>query len=648
MGRSRGPSKRRSSSLFSLSLLAALAVGNLHAAQLAVRVQTNTPTDINLPWPYDDSALQEPRGYNHHGVQARHILRQLIIENPGPKPLTGGEILVDGKDWRAALLPPPMESPRALFTAWTQARSHAASGLKAAQNPWQMLQFWGYTLCGEDTKCLGALFAERGIAGRSVPLNGHVAGEYNIDGRWSVMDGDQNIVYFNLDNTTLASYTDIRADPFLALRTKPFGRFAQPSLAASQFNAGLFEYVEPGTSKPFKYKPDKEAAAPAPLTLYPGERLVYYYDKSPATQVGDPQASEWKKAAPSALRLVELQVLPKARGWKKGPLEVKVNYPILAAQNFESGDRGEVAMTELGFSCMVPVSNELDRVSVWMQRAQVSLPVLHAGKNQVSVQADAAAGATVRVIYDASNLPPRPAAPRVEAEPEVFRDFAPKFALLAGPGSDRIWWQIAGEPQFRFVAPNLDQVERNAGSVELDPLANTFLNPATDYYLRVKTVGAGVWSEWSQPRKFRVHKPAAPSGFTVATGPGGRVFLKWETDAIDVTVFASNRLDFLPDIYAREQVTTMRGLEVQAKRPNQTHAFSLAHGRSIESPFPGRYIRVIARIGGMNSNPSALFTLPDELCKDLPPSTVFQVRWTRQENADPPDVYEGEERPLKP
>src|SRR3954449_11961752 len=95
-----GPSKRRSSSLFSLSLVAFVAVANLHAAQLAVRVQTNTPAEINLPWPYDDSALQEPRGYNHHGVQTRHILRQLIIENPGPKPLSGGEILIDGKDWR--------------------------------------------------------------------------------------------------------------------------------------------------------------------------------------------------------------------------------------------------------------------------------------------------------------------------------------------------------------------------------------------------------------------------------------------------------------------------------------------------------------------------------------------------------------------
>src|SRR3954451_19153039 len=102
--RSKGTWTRRRSSLFSLSLLACLAAP-LHGAQVAVRVQTNTPAEVNLPWPYDESALQEPRGYNHHGVQTRHILRQLIFENPGPKPLTGGEILVDGKDWRAAVLP---------------------------------------------------------------------------------------------------------------------------------------------------------------------------------------------------------------------------------------------------------------------------------------------------------------------------------------------------------------------------------------------------------------------------------------------------------------------------------------------------------------------------------------------------------------
>src|SRR4051794_28239124 len=113
MGRSRRP-RRRWSSLFSLSLLGLFGVANLHAAQLAVRVQTNTPAEINLPWPYDESALQEPRGYNHHGVQTRHILRRLIVENPGPQPLSLGEVLVDGRDWRAALQPPIADSSRAL------------------------------------------------------------------------------------------------------------------------------------------------------------------------------------------------------------------------------------------------------------------------------------------------------------------------------------------------------------------------------------------------------------------------------------------------------------------------------------------------------------------------------------------------------
>src|SRR5262245_24173097 len=108
-GRSKWP-RRPGGSLCWLSLLLAT---NVQAAQLVVRVQTNKPTEINLPWPYDESALQEPRGYNHHGIQTRHILRQLIVENPGPQPLTGGEVLVDGRDWRSALL--PTDSPRALF-----------------------------------------------------------------------------------------------------------------------------------------------------------------------------------------------------------------------------------------------------------------------------------------------------------------------------------------------------------------------------------------------------------------------------------------------------------------------------------------------------------------------------------------------------
>lgn len=610
-----------------------------------MRVQTNTPTQIDLPWPYDESALREPRGYNHHGVQSRRIMRQLIIENPGPKALTFDEVLVDGRDWRAALLPPPAESPRALFTAWTQARSHAASGLRAAQNPWQMLRFWGYTLCGEDTKGFAALLAERGIAGRSVPLNGHVAGEYNIDGRWSVLDGDQNIAYLNLDNTTLASYAEIRADPFLALRTKAFGRFAKPELAASQFNAGLFEYLEPGESKPLKYKPNPEATATGSLALYPGERLIYHYGGPPGAQVGDANAPEWKRAAPSALGQLELQVLPKARGWKTGPLEIKTNYPIVAAQNHDTGTWVPISTADLVFGCSVPVADEFARVSVWMQRSQVSFPLLHRGANQVSVQAKEAAGAIVRIIYDAEHLPAQPAAPAVEA-PALFRDTPPRFVLQTEPECDRIWWQIAGEPQFRFVAPNFDQVAKTPLAVQLDQTSCTFLNPELDYYFRVKTVRQGVWSEWSAPRRFAVEKPAPPLELAASAHANGQVRLQWSGTGDEFTVFASNRLDFLPDLYASEQITSMRGLEVKAKRPNQNRVGTVKES-SLEFTPTGRYVRIIARRGEAWSNPSTLFVLPEELCKNLPPPVIFQVRWTRVESANPPDVYEGEERALK-
>ncbi|HEV7402932.1 MAG TPA: hypothetical protein VGO11_08405 [Chthoniobacteraceae bacterium] len=575
-------------------------------------------------------------------------MRQLIVENPGPKPLALGEVLVDGRDWRAALQPPEAKTPLALFTAWTQARSHAASGTKAAQNPWQMLRFWGYTLCGEDTKGLGALLAERGIAGRSVPLNGHVAGEYNIDGRWSVLDGDQNIAYLNLDNTTLASYAEIRADPFLALRTKPFGRFAQPSLAASQFNAGLFEYIEPGTSKPFKYKPGQEAAAPAALTLYPGERLIYHFNGSVNTQVGDPNGPAWKIAAPSALRLIELQAVPKARGWKPGALEVQTNYPILAAQNLETDAWVNVASNEPVFSCAVPVADELTRVSVWMQRSQVSFPAFHAGMNRVTVQADAAAGATVRFIYEAENLPARPAPPVISAPLTLSRNTGlPKFVVHTEPECDRLWWQIARVPDFSFIPPRLDQIEKTSDFIQLDSLAGTFLDPYAFHYLRMKTVRQGVWSDWSEPYRFRIVKFAAPSNLVATALPNGQVRLQWQGKGKEFAIFASNRLDFLPDLYIQEQITSMRGLNVQATRENQNRIATVKDNEFAFTP-TGRYLRIIARSDEAWSNPSALFTLPDELCKNLPPAVVFQVRWTRDEKADPPDVYVGEERPLKP
>lgn len=627
-----------------LSLLEAWA-GNLHAAQVAVRVEINTPTEVNLPWPYDESALQEPRGYNHHGDQWRRIMRQLIVENPGPRPISISDMVVEGSNQLGALHPSVAESPRALFTAWTLTRSHAASGSKAAQDPWQMLHFWGYTLCGEDTKAFGALLAARGIAGRSVPLNGHVAGEYNIDGRWSVLDGDQNIAYLNLDNTTLAGFAEIRADPFLALRTKPFGRFALPSVSASQFNAGLFEYIEPGASKPFKFKPSREAFSSESFTLYPGERLIYHYTSPVKAQAGDPNGPEWKRAAPSALRLVELQTTPAARGWKSGPLEVQTNYPILAAQNLETRDWAAVDTTELTFRCEVPVAEKLARVSVWMQRSQISFPTFQAGKNKVILQGGAKEAATVRLLYDAEHLPRQPAPP-VTKSPGLFHDAAPVFMVQTEAGCDRIWWQISSDASFRFVPPNLEQIAKTSGTVELDPLASSFLNGQTRYYFRAKTVHVGVWSEWSEARAFQVEKLPPPTNLAVSALPDGRVRLQWRGSGEAFAIFASNRLDFLPDLYADEQIVSMRGLEVKAKRPNQNRV-AVVQENALEFAPTGRYLRVIARSGGVWSNPSALFTLPEELCKGLPTPVVFQVRWTRVEGADPPDVYSGEERPLK-
>src|SRR4051812_33974222 len=166
--------------------LPVLAMSSAFATEQEVRLQTNQPAKLTLPWPVNEADLEEPRGYNHHGGQQWHLARTLTIENTGTRALERVAVVVNGHDWsdiegliRSAELPAsPSDFARALFTFWTANRSHASCGLKAAEDPLQMLRSWGYTICGEDTQGIGRILAARGIAGRSVPLNGHVAGEY--------------------------------------------------------------------------------------------------------------------------------------------------------------------------------------------------------------------------------------------------------------------------------------------------------------------------------------------------------------------------------------------------------------------------------------------------------------------------------------
>jgi hypothetical protein len=97
-----------------------------------------------------------------------------------------------------------------------------------------------------------------------------------------------------------------------------------------------------------------------------------------------------------------------------------------------------------------------------------------------------------------------------------------------------------------------------------------FLIRAEPYHLRCKVKCGGVWSEWSETFTFEVSKPASPTSVVAKAAPGGGVQLQWKGETgTEHLVFGSNRLDFLPELYAPEEIVRLHKLKVIESRPNK-------------------------------------------------------------------------------
>jgi hypothetical protein len=480
-----------------------------------------------------------------------------------------------------------------------------------------------------------------------VPLNGHVAGEYLLGARWSVIDGDQNAVYLQLDNRTPASAEDLRADPFLAVRTKIFGKYAAMNVLHSRYNASLFEYVTPGEAKPFKFK--REAAPPIiGDTLYPGEKLILHYDRPPEQAVGRTNLDEWRGVKEAALVEVELVVNAGARPALRGRAVIETAAPITHALNHTTGERVAASGDEPLFRIEVPVQSAQDRVSVFAQRARISLPPFRRGTNQLTLRGSNG-GAKVTVEYDSHGELQLPRV-SVASSGRVISAAGLRFPITTSSAPEMIWWQVADDVSFSFVGPNLEGIVKDTAEVVLDPLTATFLSPRRPYHFRCKAKCGGLWSEWSEVFTFEAGKPSAPAAIAAKAAPGGGVQLQWRREeGVEYLVFGSNRLDFLPELYAPEEVVRLHKLKVVESRPNKNLLATTSDG-GVTFPAAHHFYRIVARRGEELSTPSAIVQAPLEARAQLAPARVLQMRAGRVPDAQAPngyrDEYRAEEREL--
>jgi hypothetical protein len=593
----------------------------------------------------EEGDLIDPRGYAHGGAQTRRLQLRVVIENTGTTPLQNPELIINGLDWRKAPALPAVregqgdgEWARGVYQFWINHRLHASSGSKMAREPGPMLRFWGYTLCDEDTRSLARTLSTRKIPARQVPLNGHVAGEYFFDGKWNVIDGDQNIVYLALDNRSLASAEEIRRDPFLALRTKPFGRHVEYSLSNAHYNAALFEHLTPGEPKPIKSK--ELPAAVVSEILHPGEKLVFHFDRAPERPVGGSDLKAWPGARERALGVVEWILRPERRSGTGTEIVFDSSHPITSAVNHTTGETIVPPADAPAFSIAVPVSSPEDSVSVFCQRSRITFPMLRKGANEMLLHGASPGNATVEFVLGSVGAE-LPKSPPVKA-PTLFGDEEPHFDAELPEGADQLWWQIAADPEFSFVQPNFDQVQKPVARVTVDRISGTFFNDGDERFFRAKARANGVWSDWSEPHAFRVRKPAAPRDVAAEIRSDGRVLVKWAgLGAEDFLVFGSNRRDFLPEIYTSEEIVSMRHLQVVQSRPNN-NVLAATPAQQVEIAPTVRFLRVVAKTGSAYSPPSPLLELPPAATAGLPPAQVLQVRASKVESPELPNGYRDE------
>jgi hypothetical protein len=634
------------SSLVRLTALALLAFAStsLRAETFTLKLRAGQPAELLLDSPLDDADFSEPRSYSRHVAPARHFIQRLTLTNTGRVPLTGPLLIVNGRDWstvdalrRSLALPaePRNAMPR-LFAFWRDHISHADSGCKGLDEPLALLNFWGYALCGDTTSALMRLATSFGIPARNIPLNGHVAAEYFYDGAWHIFDADQNVCYLRLDNRTLASAADLRADPFLALRTKAFGRHAAMKPAAMAFNTSLHEHIDPHEEEPEEL--DEPLTPVRAETLLPGESMLMEAEHSPAEIVGRADLMRWGKVREASLRTVEWVLDVASRRDAQGVVKFESGAPILHGVNHTTHLVVTPPTGEAVFEISIPTQSRDDRVSVVCQRSRVSMPLPYKGRNIIALAATNPAGAaTLNVMWE-----PLKAVTLRPPTAEIATS-APTFRINTDSGAEALWWQISAADDFAFVPPNFDAVIAPTGTLRFDLRTATFFDPAQPYFLRVKSRRDGAWSAWSAPLRFTVEKPARPAPVK-ATVADGRLRLAWPSagEGAEYLVFASDRLDFIPEVFADEEIVAMREQTVELVRPNKNQIAAVTESH-IEMEPTARYYRIIARRAGALSVPSELIATPSALAGKLPPAKVLQTRWRTVEGAD---EYTATEQPL--
>ncbi len=206
------------------------------------------------------------------------------------------------------------------------------------------------------------------------------------------------------------------------------------------------------------------------------------------------------------------------------------------------------------------------------------------------------------------------ACPPVVVANSIFDHVIPYFCLDVQNAPEKVWWQISPKADFSLIIPNFECIHDFCPSIQLPLLSDTFFNPDTQYYFRVKTYADDAWSGWSAIHSFYVTKPSPVENITFKKISNGSYNLSWQGSKDSQTrywVFASKSFDFLPSIYCDKHPTAIHQGQIIGYEPNQNLIAQTTECHlAIDDSLP--YYRIVAEKQGHFSTPSALIYLSDQ------------------------------------
>ncbi len=599
-----------------------MTLSSLKGATLSFDLEAEHPREINLPWLCDDRAYQSPDGYISTPDSAIRVVKKVTIESLGPEPLLLWSLEVNDRDlvsdqglqhW---LTGDEKNAFWSIYNRWNMLTSHGMVHGKEASDPWGIINVWGKSLCNQDAWAFASMMEKHGILSRRLAMNQHEVNEYDLNHSWAVLDTDQDAFFLKLDGITPASLDDLKNDPLLILRTKPFGRNCAWNPTAAWWNLSLYDLND---SCLFPLSSKRSAVLNREFyLLIPGERAEFWYDENPANTNSEDKVIvsgsghaeffyDWKKR--KAFDLGMGLPYPIARMHHEN-LEDK---GIFVFHNEEEPAHGQEASLK---SILCPASID-------------SFPEFHAGVNEVVLRAFQGKGrarVTIEYSQEASqNIPPQ----------------APLLKLLSSEGgtpeialgitnATKVWWQISPDHDFELIPPNFDKLEENTLSdlSITSPLDQTFFVPGRVYYARARYSVQDFWSDWSTPLAFSISKPDAPSIISAEVSANGdEALLRWKPCEGTMLIYGSNRADFLPEPYLGHQaalgILKNGGMSIQWE-VDQNHLASVAASDGSARVPLKRFYRLIRSENNVFSIPSSLVRVVGKTTGALPLPTIFQ------------------------